>query len=405
MFACQCHRDYNGQQRFRPSTDTGLNKVIKNIFSKIGLLLASLLLCALLMEAGIFLLTRLNVLNINTPSYDTSMLLFKHTHMVPYDKHIGKWHVPNVKKRHTKACFDVLYETNSYGALDREHEKKSDKKRVVVLGDSYMVGWGLDYKERMSTLLEEATGVKHLNFACAGHDPVQYLQVYKTRAKEFDHEAVIIGLFPDNDLTTAHNPPEPGELYDHPFYSGHYPDYKLHLPNKLVDLNNRMDVLYSNAKRFRLKSFLKTFTYTYNAIIYVEQLIKARRAAGNGPRQIQSIYYDYAQKQIDLLRFILESMSEEAKGKKVLLFTIPRARDMEKYLETGEAPPFPREIEKICSDVGFDYLDLMPGLLEMDQDWEKLIFPCDMHLSAFGNEAATGILLQTPFYRSLESAQ
>ncbi len=377
--------------------------MIKNIFSKLGLLLASLLFCALLMEAGVFLLTQLNVLNINTPSYDTSMLLFKHTHMVPYDRNIGKWHVPNVTKRHTKACFDVVYRTNSYGALDREHEKKSDNKRVVVLGDSYMVGWGLNYNQRMSTLLEEATGVEHLNFACAGHDPVQYLQVYKTRAEKFDHEAVLIGLFPDNDLTTAHDPPKQGDLCDHPFYSGRYPDYVLHLPNKLVDLDNSMDLLYSNAKRFRLKSFLKTFTYTYNAIIYVEQLIKAGQAAKDGPRQIQSIYYDYAQKQIDLLRFILEEMAQEAKGKKVLLFTIPRDRDIWKFMETGEAPTLPGEIEKICSEVGFEYLDLMPGLLELDQDWEKFIFPCDMHLSAYGNEAAAEILMQTPFYRSLDS--
>ncbi len=70
----------------------------------------------------------------------------------------------------------------------------------MVLGDSFLEGWGLPVADRLSNLLEEATGVPHLNFAAAHFGPYQQLLVYEELASQFDHNAVLASVLPTNDF-------------------------------------------------------------------------------------------------------------------------------------------------------------------------------------------------------------
>ena len=70
-----------------------------------------------------------------------------------------------VVRLHQKRCFKATYSTNSVGARDVERSPAAARPRAVVLGDSFLEGWGLPAAERLSNLLEESTGVEHLNFA------------------------------------------------------------------------------------------------------------------------------------------------------------------------------------------------------------------------------------------------
>jgi hypothetical protein len=78
----------------------------------------------------------------------------------------GVWHAPDTVKQHTSR-------SNSVGARDVERARTSTRPRVVVLGDSFLEGWGVDEPERLSNRLEAATGVEHLNFAMAHFGPYQ----------------------------------------------------------------------------------------------------------------------------------------------------------------------------------------------------------------------------------------
>ncbi len=85
----------------------------------------------------------------------------------------GVWHEPNAETVHERACFRVRYATNSVGARDAERSLDADAPRVVVLGDSFLEGWGVARDERLSERLESGTGFEHLNFAMAHFGPYQ----------------------------------------------------------------------------------------------------------------------------------------------------------------------------------------------------------------------------------------
>ena len=61
-------------------------------------------------------------------------------------------------------------------------------------------GWGLPDESRFSNLLERVIGVEHLNFGMSHFSPYQSYLVYRDLASGFDHDAVVIGITPENDF-------------------------------------------------------------------------------------------------------------------------------------------------------------------------------------------------------------
>jgi hypothetical protein len=113
----------------------------------------------------------------------------------------GVWGVPGSRSRLVRECFDVKYEFNGIGARDKEIQLHSSK-RWIVLGDSFVEGWGIQENERFTNILEGSLGLEFANFASSGDfGPLQYLLVYKFLAKQFQHNGVIIGFLPANDFT------------------------------------------------------------------------------------------------------------------------------------------------------------------------------------------------------------
>ena len=71
----------------------------------------------------------------------------------------GVWHEPLSRYDHVRKCYQATYTANSHGMRDQERTIKSDKKRIVVLGDSFTEGFGLKLHERWTDQLEEKTQI------------------------------------------------------------------------------------------------------------------------------------------------------------------------------------------------------------------------------------------------------
>jgi hypothetical protein len=70
----------------------------------------------------------------------------------------GAWHLPNATARHADRCFDVKVASNSYGARDRERSL-SGKNRILVVGDSFVEGWGVEAEHRFTNVMERQGGM------------------------------------------------------------------------------------------------------------------------------------------------------------------------------------------------------------------------------------------------------
>ncbi len=297
----------------------------------------------------------------------------------------GVWHPPRVRYQHAKSCFNVIYRSNAYGARDRERARHASEKRVLVLGDSFIEGLGVERAQRLSDRLERDTGIPHLNFGTAGNfGSTQYLLLYKTLVKSFSHNAVMVGVLPDNDFSdddlSAHKHHTPDRY--RPYLRGKYPHYRLvYTPGRLGLINH--------AWPMRTRRLLQEFSYTANVIPRLTRLFHPRyRPKGYAG------YYDFNQAQLERLQYALRRIKSEAEGRSVTVFTIPRANDFARFGTAGSAP-LPKRLETFCEQHGIRYVDLMPSMLGHTTNWAHYFLACDGHWSAAGHETAAAVLLKT----------
>jgi hypothetical protein len=186
----------------------------------------------------------------------------------------GAWHTPHSGLVHRKSCFNVEYSANSYGARDIERPRQYAGERVIVLGDSFMEGYGLSDEERLSNILEEKTKIPHMNFGATGYvGTLQYQLIYQTLASEFDHTQVLVGVFPNNDFLD-NDYSKAKALYSdryRPYYVKDGQDYKIkyHLP-QLEDAVTNNKIYNSLPARIA-----REFLASYHVVLYLRKNLLA----------------------------------------------------------------------------------------------------------------------------------
>jgi len=103
--------------------------------------------------------------------------------------------LPNLKAMIPLGDYPFLLHTNSYGmrsSRDYPLTKPPGRRRVVLLGDSYTVGWGVNNRDCYSELLESKyRNLDVMNFALSGSGTDQQLLVYESIAKRFEADLFI----------------------------------------------------------------------------------------------------------------------------------------------------------------------------------------------------------------------
>ena len=295
----------------------------------------------------------------------------------------GVWHRPNSVFFHKGGCYDVVYRTNSYGARDAERSLYSSQPRTIVLGDSMIEGLGLPAEERLSNLLEKATGRPHLNFGTSGDfGPLQYALLYKSLAAPFDHNVVIVGVLPINDFHDM----------SYAFWSAHglgsrYRPY--YAPDLSVFYAGHFDPNAGEGTADHVEAFLRAYLASY----HVGQFIYTRFYWRMRPSY--SGYNDFDD--VDLARLkksLLDIQSTaEAHGARERVFLIPSAIDFIRLRTSGEDKLGP-VLQAWGKEAGIPVKDLLPDMNALaGADYRSYFLPCDGHWSAKGNAVAARILL------------
>lgn len=91
--------------------------------------------------------------------------------------------------------------------LDRSFEKPPNTYRVLFLGDSFVYG-RVPYERNFPTILEQrlnALGpdrqVEIVNLGVPGYGPADSIRLWQHYAWRYDHDAVVLGFYYDNDYT------------------------------------------------------------------------------------------------------------------------------------------------------------------------------------------------------------
>jgi len=112
-----------------------------------------------------------------------------------YHETFGHWFVPNLRAYvpHERSHYAVV--TNSRGMRSsREYAPSSDgRRRVLVFGDSFTAGDGVNNEERFTDLLEaNDDGLEVLNFGLSGSGTDQQLLVCQHFAPQFGGDVILV---------------------------------------------------------------------------------------------------------------------------------------------------------------------------------------------------------------------
>jgi len=305
----------------------------------------------------------------------------------------GVWHPPNASYRATKACFDVVYRSNSVGARDRERSRQSEKPRVVVLGDSFIEGVGVESRDRVSDRLERAMGIEHLNFGTAGNfSSVQEWLLYEELASGFDHDRILLFTLPNNDF--LENDPDRWWEPDRyrPYLRAGSGGFELFYP---IDFETAQRRAAGELRRNRLHNASLTVRF-YR---WADTLIRVRRAEGKTTPFGYIGYVSYSELDLQRLFFSYRKIRDAAGGRELIVFTIPRLNDFLYYESNGALGGLAARISEFAArEPGVRYVDLLPGFAAdaraRGRRFADYFLPCDGHWSPEGNEVAARIVLE-----------
>jgi hypothetical protein len=246
---------------------------------------------------------------------------------------------------------------------------------VVVLGDSFLEGWGVDESQRLSNRLETATGVEHLNFAMAHFGPYQAYLAYRELARQFDHDAVIVSVVPTSDFRDI----DYAAALVLGWYEFRYRPYLVGEAPHYAHLDHREPAW---------RHWLRRHSYAFNGV---------RRALRNRALRASpaptSRFYDFSQWQVRRLEAILERLVVAADGKPIVVLLIPTAADLKRYLESGESDPLSARLAAFAARHDVQLVNLLPSMAMDLRRTQSYFHDCDIHWNAFGNAVATESLL------------
>ena len=111
-----------------------------------------------------------------------------------YDSLLGWVHEPGQEGIFETPEFRTVVRINENGLRDRSHsyERQNDIERILVLGDSFAWGYGVEESERFSQLLEKSLDVEVINAGISGYSTDQELLWYRSEGIKYETDLVIL---------------------------------------------------------------------------------------------------------------------------------------------------------------------------------------------------------------------
>ena len=312
----------------------------------------------------------------------------------------GAWHNKNLKVKHKKECFNVYYETNEIGARDESFVNIKDKKNIVLIGDSFAEGYGLNKSQMFETIIEKETNFNVLNFGTSKDFGIlQYLIIYENLAKFYDHDIIIITLLPNNDfkdndyLYYKKNNLEnfnSAKRY-RPYYIKSENNFKIYYPKNYKKTESNIELILK--KYFWVSNPLRTIQY-----LFISRKIQKDKTINqitnnknyNNKKENITAYYSIPIYQQEAGIFFLKNFIKNTK-KKIYLFSIPLYDDQVqiKKNDIRKNIYWWKNLKLLdTKNKNFKFFDLYD--YSINQNYKSYFFPqiCDGHWNFEGNKWA-----------------
>jgi hypothetical protein len=262
-----------------------------------------------------------------------------------YDATLGWSHKPNRKGRFDRQDFSIQVDINSDKLRDDEYpRRRTGKKRMLVLGDSFGWGGGVDLEDRFSEILERRySDWEIINASVAGYSTDQEYLYLRERGFEYAPDVVLLLVY-ENDFEG--NTGTDYNLYNKPCF--------VRVGNELVLKNSPVPPLKQIYWGWvALKSRIPRLTK--------DSAADTPEESGQSPDEIMAL--------------LIRDMNAFCTGRnmRLVLVSVP--------MDTGKRAV----LQKACSSESIPYLPLDSAFAAAK---EQMMFQHDLHWNAAGQRLA-----------------
>ncbi|HYE86385.1 MAG TPA: hypothetical protein VEA16_08515 [Vicinamibacterales bacterium] len=319
---------------------------------------------------------------------------------------------PNYQGRLATSEFDTGIRINSLGYRGPEFAvAKGRARRILVIGDSFTFGWGVNddetYPARLQRLLPARMGSQQVEVINAGfaacYSPDTYYLYLKNEGLALNPDAIVVGLFVGNDLDS-----------DAAFENEWIEQDSEGLPLRIRNLNSQVidHYLLPRPIPVRYRTPILSRSHLFQGLFDVWWELAPRLkawvpggiattvyAASQAPSPEEQVPYNYrirfadrTEKVFSRVRHLLRAMHRLAgdAGIPIYFMIIPAAVQLAPDAYAG----LPADIEKPQKELarffdreGMKYLDLLPWFRERSNG-RTIYLPQDGHFSPDGNQLA-----------------
>lgn len=364
----------------------------------------SILFFGIILELFSFFFSYFNLFPISS----TPKLYSKSTHYnFKNEKNIwGVWHKKNLKIRHKTNCFDANYYTNNIGAKDYDFKiKKNNKKRTILLGDSFAEGYTVNNNNMFKSYLEKNLDIEIYNFGSSGSmGPLQYYLIYENLAKKYEHDSIMISFLPANDFhdndyelwsKKKWNLIKGIERYRPYFIKKNLEEnkYNYFIPKNAKKRNNWY---YLDDENFiqKIKNFINNSFWSFN--IY-KSAIHIQRYKETGKKNFSG-YFDSTIEQQEAAIYFLGKILKSRKFESATIIIFPSKEDLKRiYIdkENINNQKWYKDLKKLNSSLDYEVkLVDVAKYFNSAEEYQMYLNTCEDHLNKVGNEFVANKIYQ-----------
>ncbi len=267
-----------------------------------------------------------------------------------------------------------------------QNQIESFGSHVFKEGSMVLPG-GVNYDNTSQKYIENLTGFNVLNFGVSKNfGIVQYYEIYKNFAKNYEHNKLIIFFLPSNDFGENDYNNWRGSKRYRPYYKKiENNNYETFIPNDAVK--------NYKSRTKKIKKIFKDYFWTSGLFINLNYNYKIYRAKKKYGKDTFSGYFDSNLDQQKAAIYFIKKIADEA-NIETYLVSIPRLQDFER-LKKGENLQEVFWIKSLKNltrkNKKFTFIDLIQF---PTSNLESLYLKCDGHWTIAGNKWAAEIISQ-----------
>ena len=306
-----------------------------------------------------------------------------------FDADLGWAPKKNFSGIHEKDGFAISVHQNKFGLRASKNQlvkNPNAKRRIIVLGDSYVWGYGVGDKDVFTELDMSGYGAEFINFGVSGYGTDQEYLLYKKMGKDFEVDEVNLVITPYNDFMNNVERKQYG--YKKPYF-------------KIV--NDQLQLISEHVQPYTLKSFrswlnenLFAFNYINSLVRNFKQTLESRKKGASAPKQAvlsNGAVIDQDRYSINLTIRIVDDLRKlvESQGRKFRVVFIPYKVHVNKEVNRNH-PMVPLFADQLY-ERGIEYLEPFFIFSQPDEKKGSLFNQRDNHFSAAGHALFARVLL------------